>query len=114
MYEYTGTVVRIVDGDTLDVMFDLGLGVFKKERVRLLRIDTPETYGVKKDSEEYQAGKLATEFVIKWVESNDNVIVVKTTKDKKGGRGRYLAEIYGKEGENLNDLLLEKGLAELY
>ena len=43
MYEYSSTLVKIVDGDTVDVLIDLGFNTTKKERVRLLGIDTPES-----------------------------------------------------------------------
>ena len=117
MYEYDAEVIRVIDGDTIEVLFDLGLGVFKKAKIRFARIDTPETYGVKKESAEYIAGKKATAFVIEWLERHDNKIRVVTVKDKKGGFGRYLGEIYTREDSepvNLNDLLLSEGLAELY
>ena len=44
MYRYNVTVTRIVDGDTVDVDIDLGFGmVYKKQRVRMMGIDTPES-----------------------------------------------------------------------
>ena len=43
MYEYSATLIKIVDGDTVDVLIDLGFNTTKKERVRLLGIDTPES-----------------------------------------------------------------------
>ena len=44
MHEYKCTVVRIIDGDTVDVDIDLGFGVWmRKERVRMFGIDTPES-----------------------------------------------------------------------
>ena len=44
MYEYRCTVVKIVDGDTVDVDIDLGFGVWmKKQRIRMYGIDTPES-----------------------------------------------------------------------
>ena len=44
MYEYkVKEVVKVVDGDTIDVVIDLGFDLFKKERVRLAGIDTPES-----------------------------------------------------------------------
>ena len=44
MYEYKITkVLKVVDGDTVDVILDLGFDMFKKERVRLAGIDTPES-----------------------------------------------------------------------
>lgn len=41
-FKYQGKIVNIVDGDTLDVLLDLGFGVFKKVRCRLLKINAPE------------------------------------------------------------------------
>jgi micrococcal nuclease len=44
MYEYRIKIVKVIDGDTVDVDIDLGFGVWlKKERVRLFGIDTPES-----------------------------------------------------------------------
>jgi len=44
MYEYKVSIVKVVDGDTVDVDIDLGFGmVYKKQRVRMLGIDTPES-----------------------------------------------------------------------
>ena len=49
MYEYSCTVDRVVDGDTIDVILDLGFDVSFKTRVRLYAIDTPETRTRDKD-----------------------------------------------------------------
>ena len=43
MYHYKAVLVRVIDGDTIDVDIDLGFSLTKKERVRLAVIDTPET-----------------------------------------------------------------------
>ena len=43
MYEYNCKIVRVVDGDTVDVVIDLGFNLSKKERVRLAGIDSPES-----------------------------------------------------------------------
>ena len=113
MYEYKATILRVVDGDTLDLLIDLGMNVHVKERVRLARINTPEIHGVKKDSEEYIKGmqaKLLVETILAGQE-----LIVKTIKDKKGKYGRYIAEIYiDKDGNliNLSDHLVEYGHAE--
>ena len=53
MYKYKATVGRVVDGDTVDVVIDLGFKITTNQRIRLEGINTPETYSVKKDSEEY-------------------------------------------------------------
>jgi micrococcal nuclease len=62
-YTYPCKILRVVDGDTLDIELDLGFEVKMKERVRLLGVDAPETYGRNATPE----GALATDFVEKWV-----------------------------------------------
>ena len=58
MYEYNVKVTRVVDGDTVDVDIDLGFGmIYKKQRVRLHGIDTPESRT--RDLEEKKYGKAA-------------------------------------------------------
>jgi micrococcal nuclease len=113
-YLYKATVTRVVDGDTVDLEIDLGMGVFVKERVRLARIDTPETYGVKKDSEEYKAGMKAKERLEELVKGKE--IALETVKDKKGKYGRYLGEIYINDIDwtNVNSLLIHEGHAKPY
>lgn len=121
-FEYKATVLRVVDGDTIDLDIDLGFSVHLKERVRLLGVDTPETYGVRKDSEEYKAGMLAktkVEEKLMPITQNDYVIV-ETERDKKGKYGRYLARVWYLEDPAqhlwrcINDVLLEEGLARKY
>ncbi|MGW8178181.1 MAG: thermonuclease family protein, partial [bacterium] len=71
LYIYKAICRHVVDGDTLDLDMDLGLHQHSHERVRLFGLDTPETYGVKKDSEEYQAGMKAKERVMELVRPAD-------------------------------------------
>ena len=116
MFEYYATVLRVVDGDTIDVMVDLGMGVHRKERLRFSRINAWETRGVHKEK-----GKLAKARVAELAPVGKKIII-KTEKDKQGKFGRYLAEIIVpasewhdvKEDTNLNDLLLNEGHAVLY
>lgn len=113
-YLYKATVTRVVDGDTVDLEIDLGMSVFVKQRVRLARINTPETYGVKKNSAEYKAGVKAKRRLQELVEGKE--IALETVKDKKGKYGRYLGELYvlEKDWTNINSLLIDEGLAEPY
>lgn len=107
-YTYDAVVNRVVDGDTLDLTIDLGFSVFIKQRVRLLRVNTPEIYGVKKDSEEYKRGKEASQITLDWVANNGYKIRVYTKKTEK--YGRYLAEIYSIDSvTNLNEHLISNG-----
>ena len=110
MYEYTiKEITRIIDGDTLDIVFDLGFSMFTKQRVRLNRIDTPETNS--KDALEHKLGIEVKEFVAMWCASQD-IMRIKTSKDDK--YGRMLADIYGKDDICLNDLLVTSGYAWAY
>jgi len=104
MWEFNAKVVRIVDGDTMDVDVDLGFYLTARKRLRLARIDTPERGEVNFTE--------ATDRV-KELTPVGSTIRIKT--GKSGGFGRWLAEInYGEASRNLNDQLLQEGLAKLY
>lgn len=109
MFHYKARVVKIVDGDTIDVDIDLGFGITKRERVRLLGINTPELH-VKAEAE---AGAQAKAFVVDWVAKYSEV-ELKTVKSKYDKYGRYLAEVWHPEGGSLSDVLLHAGLASPY
>lgn len=130
MFQYQVQMQRVVDGDTYRIDIDLGFSIWvKNETIRLYGVNTPEVYGVKKESEEYAMGKKASDFAKSLIKKGDWGIV-ETLKDDKGKYGRYLAVLYIKvdadivEGmENiraignfycLNDILLARGLAEPY
>lgn len=134
MYEYRAEVLRVVDGDTLDLRIDLGFKIDVRIRVRLYGIDTPETYGVPKGSPEYVLGKAATQFVLDWIRgwpvtprgSKDvggfpSALVIRTTDANSlnfgtGKYGRWIAEIYRdiagtRDPISLNDALVAAGHA---
>lgn len=100
-------VDRVVDGDTIDLMVELGYGMYTKQRVRLARVDTPEVYGVKHSSEEYQPGLEASKFTKEWLSKANGRVIVQIV-DGKGKYGRWIAEIYSPYGESLNDALVER------
>ena len=111
LYTYQAKLIKVVDGDTLDLEVDLGFKVSIKIRARLQGIDTPEIWGVKKESQEYQEGMKAKQFVEDWFVRNGTCIV-KTIKDKQGKYGRWIARVFSSlEDEELNSLLLQEGLA---
>lgn len=88
MYEYRSKIVRVVDGDTVDVDIDLGFGVWlKKQRVRLYGIDTPESRT--RDLDEKKFGLMAKEFL---KDQLKNGAILKTRLDGKGKYGRILGE----------------------
>ena len=113
MYTYNAIVERIVDGDTLDLLIDLGFKVLKRRRVRLLGINCPETRT--RDLEEKKRGLAAKDFVRIWVKVHPE-LTVKTHKDKAGKFGRVLAEIFprGEMEVSLNTELVDNGHAEIY
>jgi len=115
-YTYDAEVVRVVDGDTLDMLVDLGFRVFAKVRVRLYGLDTPETYGVKKESDEYKAGVAATTFVSDWLRDTERKVLIKSHDGKPLGQGKYgrwLVVVFPHGGgKSLNESLLEAGHAE--
>jgi len=130
MYQYNAVIRKIVDGDTVEIDIDLGLSAWvHNEKIRLYGIDTPEVYGVKKGSAEWERGNLASEFVKKYLMENSQVII-ETIKDKKEKYGRYLAVIFIQIDQSvltglteirnirdfycLNDILIAKGLAKKY
>lgn len=113
-YEYYARVTRVVDGDTLDLDVDLGLKVHHHIRVRLQGVNTPEVYGIDKESDEFAEGIRAKRFVEAWLEAKGYDVVIKTEKDRKGKYGRWIGVIWALDGDDrqgqcLNDKLREEG-----
>ena len=103
MYEYKCKMVKVIDGDTIDVDIDLGFGVWmQKQRIRLYGIDTPESRT--SDLEEKKYGLAAKMFLSKWTNSGD--LTLRTYKDGKGKFGRILGEIWYGGEHNINQLLV--------
>ena len=89
MYDYMATLIKVVDGDTVDCDIDLGFGVWlKNQRIRLYGIDAPETRT--KDLEEKKAGQDAK---LRLIAMMSNKFLLTTVKDKKGKYGRILGII---------------------
>jgi|TARA_Y100000114_G_scaffold93161_1_gene86612 micrococcal nuclease len=110
MYEYKFKLDRVVDGDTIDIVIDLGFSILHKCRVRLFGIDTPESRT--RDLDEKARGKLAKDFLSFCLASSDEH-VIKTSVDGKGKFGRVLGEIYC-DGKNINLLMIDKHHAVAY
>ncbi len=114
MYEYKATVVKIVDGDTVDVDIDLGFGIMMTdERVRIMGIDTPESRT--RDKVEKVFG-LASKERVKGLLSGDIILktqIARNGEDMKGKYGRILGDfIIG--DKMLTDILVEEGHAVAY
>ena len=117
VYEYSCKVLRVVDGDTVDVDIDLGFGVWMhKERIRLYGIDTPESRT--RDLEEKKYGLIAKEQIKSFMPVGSTQTLV-TVKDKAGKFGRILGKflIYDKKTEaqmTINDWMLREHHAVAY
>ena len=107
MYRYRARVERVVDGDTVDMLVDLGFDVHVRERLRLYGVDTPETRT--RDEEERKAGIKAKEYVEEMIGGRE----VEISTEEKGKFGRYLAIVYV-DGLNLNRELIGRGMAREY
>ena len=107
MYEYKATVTKVYDGDTITVDFDLGFGILiRKQKIRLLGINTPEVRGPEKPQGIISRDALRQRILGK-------VVTIKTSKDKKGKYGRWLGEVFVEE-ENINQWLITEGYAKEY
>ena len=121
MYEYKAVVNRVVDGDTIDVTIDLGFSVWKKMRVRMEGINTPESRT--RDLEEKKRGLAAKDRLKSILEFNNNECVLKVSGVGKYGRAlatvlvESLSPLNGKDGItliNVNKQLIEEGHAVEY
>lgn len=121
-YKYrVSAVERVVDGDTIDVVIDLGFDVCTKQRVRLLGIDTPESRT--SDAEEKKFGLLSKKKLMEWCtkavasEKDDIEIELRCPEaDSRGKFGRILAEVwvYDEGWVNVNKWLCDQGYAVPY
>ena len=108
---------RVVDGDTIDVTIDLGFDLYKKERVRVAGIDTPEKRT--RDLEEKALGLDATDYLKKKLEdtiAGDEELTIRT--ELKGGMGKYgrlLGWLYiGEDTVSVNEIMIDEGYAWCY
>tara|TARA_B100000809_G_C14879005_1_gene438458 strand:- start:292 stop:711 length:420 start_codon:yes stop_codon:yes gene_type:complete len=109
MYEYNCEVKRVVDGDTVDVVIDLGFDIHYSSRVRLYGIDTPESRTRNKD--EKVRGLMSKEYLIDALSKGQ--VVIKTYRDKKGKFGRVLGEMYV-DDSSINLRMVDEYLAVKY
>ena len=104
MYEYKCTILRIVDGDTIDVNIDLGFNMWiHRERIRVSGIDAPEMRT--KDKVTKVFGKASKEYVQSLLPIGSTQIV-KNKKKKKGKYGRILGDFII-EDKMLSALMIE-------
>jgi len=114
---YGATTLGIVDGDTIDLMIDLGFNIHHKIRVRLYGVNAPESRT--KDLAEKELGLKAKKFTEEWLTQN-KWIYVNTIPDKNDKYGRILAKIYTDENiyrpevKCLNEDIIKSGFAREY
>mgnify|MGYP003636280560 FL=1 len=111
MYEYNCKVEKIVDGDTVDVVLDLGFNILHKCRVRLYGIDTPESRTRNKD--EKIRGKMAGAFLENKINNGDKIIIKTELKDSRGKFGRVLGTVIA-DGVDINVSMIENYHAVKY
>ena len=112
VYYYNAEVKKVIDGDTFDILIDLGFDTFRKGRVRLYGVNTPESRT--KNVEEKQKGLAAKEFTDQWITAAGHKIKVETILDKNEKYGRILAKVWNEEGKCLNQDIVASGLAREY
>jgi micrococcal nuclease len=121
MYEYKANVDRVVDGDTIDCTIDLGFSTWKKIRVRMEGINTPESRT--RDLEEKKRGLAAKDRLVEILSHNNNKCILKVSG--LGKFGRALASVYVDTLSptslktsiteiNVNQLLIKEGHAVAY
>jgi micrococcal nuclease len=111
MYRYKVNIVKVVDGDTVDVDIDLGFGmVYKKQRVRLLGIDTPESRT--RDLVEKKFGKASKKHLKTILEEAESIELV---SHDKGKFGRILGDLFiGSNETSVNQQMINDHHAVAY
>jgi endonuclease YncB( thermonuclease family) len=112
LYNYKCKVLRVIDGDSIEVDVDLGFSTWKKVTLRLSDIDTPEVRT--KDLEEKKLGIEATEFVKNKLFENNPEGIIYIHSTSVDSFGRSLARVVTENGDNLNIILFESGLAKYW
>jgi micrococcal nuclease len=111
MYTYNAKVDRVVDGDTVDALVDLGFDTWKKVRIRLHGLDAWESRT--RNLEEKKKGLAAKQYLIDQLKSNDNNFIL--VSHGVGKYGRCLGEIFLKQnGWSINEMLITEGHAKVY
>jgi micrococcal nuclease len=109
---YKAEIKKVVDGDTFDIVIDLGFDTLRKGRVRLYGVNTPESRTT--NLEEKKLGLAAKEFTDQWLTASNHKVTIETIIDKNEKYGRILAKVYNESGACLNTDIVASGLAREY
>ena len=115
MYEYRCKVLKVIDGDTVDIDIDLGFGTWiHNERVRIMGIDTPES---RTSNDIEKKFGLAAKSRLQELLGETAILKTQVSKkgeDMKGKFGRILGNFATEDGRNCADILCEEGHAVTY
>ena len=110
-FSYNATVVKIIDGDTVDALIDVGFSIMTKKRIRFRGINTPESRT--RDKDEKVKGLAAKDRVVQLLSENDNKFILKSYG--VGKYGRCLGELFvDAHEESINQVLINEGHATEY
>jgi len=117
LYKYNAKLIRVIDGDTVDAMIDLGFDTWVKKRIRFAGLDAPETRT--RNKEEKKKGLLAKARVVSVLAANKDEFLL--ISHGVGKYGRCLGELrvaknYIRsekyQGKIINEMLIKEGLAK--
>ena len=120
LWRFQAKPTHIVDGDTADVVVDVGFEMRREIRLRFADVDTAEIHFVEHSSDEYKLGKEHTEYVKDWFavaeKEHDGEWPLIVTTERKGKYGRYVAWIQRKRDNQVvnADLVREYGDSVVY
>ena len=110
-YRWQCELVKVIDGDTLEVEIHLDFGVKLQAKIRLEGIDTPEIHTAKHNTEEYRKGIAAKLFVEERFKIQGKKFWIETSGQRKGKYGRFVVNVLMPSGDYLDALLLKAGHA---
>lgn len=110
------TIEKVIDGDTVDVLIDLGFDILTRQRVRLLGIDTPESRTSDKVEKIY--GNIAKKELSNWCSTCKEIELRCQKRDSRGKFGRVLGEIWVSKEDgnffNVNEWMCSNNYAVPY
>ena len=114
MYTYSAKLIRVIDGDTIDLEIDLGFDLSIRQRLKLFGVNTPDSRSA--DIAEKQKGLEAKQRLTELLPREFKIV---TILNKRGKYGRVLGEVFVKDVNggkdiNVNELMVKEGHATKY